>query len=243
MRHLNSAIFRGAIIVSILAAATDASALTIRLTDTVSSITVDDNAAGDDVDPVVGELLYDSDIASSTLSGAFSFIEVSATTKPLIGLPNLAELVFEIEADSDFLAETLTLEVTETDFTLNDSLPWAGVHALGGIAAGDVEIEAYWDPGNTAFATTNSIGGPFSFGSTVDPFEGFSSTLFDNEVGSSPFSMTTVLTITHSAGDEVTEVASGSALSAVPVPTSLPLLAGAIGFGLIFARRRVRMRD
>lgn len=226
---------------AIVAIASPASALSVRLTDTVSGpITIADNQVGDDLDPVIGELLYDSDVAATLLGGAFSLIEFSATTKPVIGSASLAELAIEVEVDSDFNAESLTVEVTETGFTLGGANTWSGLHAIGGFTAGSVTAQAYWDPGNVAFATTNSIGGPFSFGSTVDPFEAFAATLLDSEIGSNPFSMTTVLTITHLQGDELTEIASGAALSPVPVPATLPLLLGALGMAGFIARRKRR---
>lgn len=167
---------------------TSASALTVQLTDTVSGpITITDGGV-DDLDPVtVGELLYDSAVATNTLSGAFSLITFSATTQPVIGSPGQAELAIEVEAHSGGAAGTLEIVVTETDFTLNDALPWSGVHALGGFAAGSVTVESFWDPGNSMFATTNSIGGPFTFDSSIDPFEGFGTTLLDEEIGSNPF--------------------------------------------------------
>lgn len=222
-----------------LVSATPLSALTVQMSDTVSGPVVIADGGADDLDAAtVGELLYDSAVAATTLSGAFSLIEFSATTKPVIGSPGMAQLAVEIEANSDNQAEVLQFAVTETDFTLDGQSMWTGVHALGGFAAGSVLIEAFWDPGNAAFAATNSIGGPFAFGSTVDPFEGFGSTLFESVQGSNPFSMTTVFTITHQAGDGLTEFASGASLAPVPLPASLPLLLGALGFGALLKRRK-----
>ena len=40
---------------------------------------------------------------------------------------------------------------------------WSGLHAIGRFTGGSVTTEAFRNPGNVAFATTNSIMNPFAF--------------------------------------------------------------------------------
>ncbi len=133
----------------------------------------------------------------------------------------------------------------EPDLTLDPAFR-SGLHPLAGETPGAVTIEAVWNPGNGAFATTSSIGGPCAFTGAF-PFRAFSDNLSDFELGSNPFSMTTVISLRPPGGANLTQVGSQVVLAAgasptapsVPLPAAAPLLGAAVpGLGTPRRRRR-----
>jgi hypothetical protein len=113
---------------------------------------------------------------------------------------------------------------------------------LGGATPASVTLEAFWSDTNLLFDAKYSIGGPFSYSDPAasPAFSSFAADLFGLAIaGVNPFSMTTIITITHGIDEPVgTQAESLTALSAVPVPAALPLLASAFAvLGLIRARR------
>lgn len=173
----------------------------------------------------------------------FGFIEVSATSKPVVGDFG-PQLELEVEADSNGAEGILIIEASDTGYTLGDISSWVSRVSANPIITPNVivEIESWWDPDNTLFAMTNQLYLPddpdFVFEDADFPFEAF----FGNKDGiigdgSSPFSMTTRMTITHLGGQDFTEAASRVFVAPIPVPASLPLLIGALGIAGTMVRR------
>lgn len=232
-RQLGSGAIIAAAVVTFALPASAASNLTIRLTDFAGSITIADNGTGD-TDLAGGIIDYDSTLGPVLPDGSH------ASVQSVIG-PD-ATLSGSIEWDnSTTRADTLTLEISATDYTL-PGLHWLGTHAFGGTTPETVTVEAFWSDSNTLFDPKYSIGGPFSYThGGAAPFSGFGDTLSEFAIaGVNPFSMTTVVTITHGNLQAViSQVDTASNLSPVPVPAALPLLASAFGImGALRLRRR-----
>ena len=219
--------------------ASAATNLTIRMTDSFGTITVADNqtipAAGD-TDPTTGIIDFDSALGPALPGGTHFSAQAEICSS---GCPNLAA---SIEWDNFGLpGDTLIFEVSAKDYTL---LPihWEGLHALGGTTPATVTAEAFWSDTNNLFDPKFSIGGPFSYTNPASsPFSGFSANLPQFPIaGANPFSMTTIITITHGASENfLTQVDTIANLTPVPVPAALPLLASAFGImGFLRMRRR-----
>ena len=233
----------GVVAAALLAASVDpASALSLRLTDTDTAATVqlNDGDVGPppDLDAAPFELTFDCTSCGWIGNTNWSSVVVSGevTPAPGVGGPKVRQLNLTVDAESTTTAN-LKVEISHTGLTLA-SLPtfWNGFHqATGNITGqGGFTVEAFWDPGNALWATTNSIGGLLSGGSGVTAL-----LVTDKELGvNTPFSMTTVMTLSHSGASTSALNTSQAGLSPVPLPAAgWMLLAGLAGLGAI-ARRK-----
>lgn len=218
-------------------AASPADALAIRLIDSVGQIDVVDGGVGDD-DPLVGSIDYDSSAIGSPALTAWGLTSAQVNSCS-VDCPSLA---LSLEGNSLSDDGALTFMVTQTDLTLAPS-QWLGQHSLGGFAADEVTVQAYWDPSNAAYGTAETIGGLFDFTAAGGTFDSFSKDFFADIDGASPFSMTTIVTFNHATGDTQSYVTSKAVMSpsAVPLPAALPLLgAGLFGMGVVSRKRRAK---
>jgi hypothetical protein len=123
----------------------------------------------------------------------------------------------------------LTIQLTDTGFT---SLG-AGKMAIGGTSTGSVTYKAYFDTGNTPFATTSLIGTITGGGV---PFAGATQ---GQGPGTGPYSLTEEVTITHNGDGGLT---SFNADLHVPEPSSSLLLGmsfmSLFGYGYWHRRRQ-----
>ena len=222
---------------------TSADALSIRMADldTLATLTVNDQ----DIGPVPDNdlALFELDVTCGACAGwlaatNWAAVDVVAEVTPAPGVGALgpAQLNMEIDVES-VVAANLLIEVTHTGLTLGSiGSVLKGIHqATANIAgAGAAVVEAFWDAGNVAFATTDSIGGPMLF-STPGAFQQVHD--LENYAGG-PFSMTTVMEISHAGATASSLNTSQAGLAPIPVPAAGVLLLGGLGLMGSFAARR-----
>ncbi len=200
--------------------ATSYATLAIQASSGASSVTIQDNGAGDNLNTVAGAI----SVNLTNLNGW--------TTPQLVGL--LSGSASSPEFDLNFGSFTstganpLTIKLSETGFT---SGPAGFDMTAGGIITnGNLTIQAFWDSGNGLFATTNSILtlGPLStagaYNSDISGFGG----------NTGPYSLTLVATLTGKSSADAD--LSGSP---VPIPPAIWLLGSGL-FGMIGIRRRFK---
>lgn len=194
--------------------------LQMRLTEGANTVTVTDSD-GDGVVTYIGAV------------GAFNVNISSGLSKPLLGGPLSADMDLS-SANVSNQAATLTIELTDTDFSL-PNYPAVLTSAVGGTAQGTASFDVYANSDNAAFSTAGDLAsaslGPFGPGA----FSGTTSTL---GTGTNGFSMTMVASVTHGAGVKSTSFDHSVQFQSVPEPSSLAmLLPGIAPLGLVLRRR------
>ena len=225
----------------LLACAVGASALSIQVDDGVGTVQVDDNDPND-ANNVIGEIDYDQSGLGPVLPGGIWDIAIAlATSKPIIGNPDLAQLELDVEAGNNQQPGTLTVRASDQNFSLGGQTPWLTFFAVDAIIEPDVvvEYEAWYDPGNSLFMKSVLIDDPVAFLNAANPFEAFSQTIFGDTLGAGgPFSLTLETRITHNVTNAFTQAGSRVGASPIPIPASLPLLLVSLGLTGFFLKRR-----
>lgn len=165
--------------------------------------------------------------------GNYSLVVSVGGSKPAQGTaaaPHLTLTTFVISGPS---AGTLTLSLTDTDFT---PIPPYFVSATGGTANGSVQVSTFADFTNAEFGTGTPLSSFGPFGPPV-----FSDDEQVNKSGNTPYSLTIVTAITHTTAGttQVTsEIVSGDVVEA-PEPTTWALAGlGFVGLTAWGWRRR-----
>lgn len=223
VKVFSAVLLAGALITQIPAA----EALIIQLSDGVTSVSVTDGGVGDAC-PFAGCINF---TYSSSGLGSFVLDLVSGLSQPLIG--DLNTSVLDLNSlhftTNLFAASTFTITMTDTDFTqaFNNG---NAIASIGGTTTGLVDYYAYLDANNTPFGTTTLLGDLGSYGS--GPFSGGSATGISI---SGPYSLTQVVTISHSTGQNVSSF--DAELKLVPQPAALILLGSAMLLVVLMSRR------
>lgn len=219
MKNITNYLALGAIALGVSGAAY--AVPTLKLVTSDATITVSDFGAND-VNGAAGAVTYVGAVGSNWTINVDTGI-----TKPAMGSPNnpYMDLAFQNLSAG---AGTITLYFSETDFTLLGS----ALANIGGTTGGTVTYQTYWSASNTLFALDNLLTnqGPFTAGA-------FSGTQAAGIVTGAPYSLTQVITITHTGQANTT----GDAELRVPDSGSTIALLGAAlaAMGLISRRRKV----
>lgn len=189
-----------------------------------TDIFVTDGGTGD------GDGVADGKIEFSEAIGSFSFVGSTAFTRPFLGTD-------AVQLDTAFTA--VSAGADEVVFTFSDTGfigdgGFTFTSAIGGTSDGTVNYDAFVDDSDLLFGQAVQVGdlGPFSPGGLS-----FSGDDFGSAIVSSPFSMTQVITVTHTAAG-ITDITTGDAnLRGAPTPTDVPEPATLllIGTGLLAA--------
>ena len=203
----------------------------LRLSDGINTVTVTDSGAGD-VNPLAGVVVFNGAV------GDFSVNVTTGITKPLLGSPTDPILDLNSIDVTGAAGGVLTIEFTKTDFFSSGSSLDLST-AIGGVTADTVQFEHFASTTNTAFAQdialfdSDNLTGGFLF---ID-------------VGSSAisgdYSLTTVATITHTAGGQnssFNSVLEGAftPTTDIPEPALAPslVIGGLLLAGRLISRRR-----
>ena len=158
---------------------------------------------------------------SLTLDG-FDIVVSTSQSKPITGASDDPSMTLQVIATSSGAAGTLTVEATDTDFTAGSNLDLILASTINQGSASDTGSIAYW-----ADFTNTEFGKGVQLGSTVATTGGVAALTesINQAVAASPFSLTIVSTITHTA--------SGTSNVDGQLKVMEPGTLASIGFGLL----------
>lgn len=198
---------------------------TLRLTQGASVVTIVDGGAGD-LSPFSGH------VASVGAVGSFVHL-TGGLSKPQTGSSTNPDIDLNSQIFSTALGGTLTIELTDTDFTSPSSFVNL-LSAIGGTTQGVVAWAVYADSSNTAFGQGTLIySGTSAPGSPASPlsFAGPSSNFLFGPT-SGPYSLTQVVTITHQ-GAATSSFNINTVGSPLPLPEPNPLALISLGLFIL----------
>lgn len=211
-------------------------AFVLELDDGSGPVFVTDGGVGD-TSGTTGIITFNGTV------GSFNISVTTGVSKPEIGTPNQAKLDLNSLQISGGGPGTLSIRLTDTDFTQTGVDVATSLAA--GVTGGSVAVSTYIDRSNAEFGTGEVLTdfgvfgpGSFSAGDTVSLAPPV------NPSGAAPFSMTLAVTVIHTADWQITTFDAGImtdlVVDDIPAPASiLALLPGLLGLGYL-RRRRAR---
>lgn len=210
-------------------------ALMLELSDSSTTVTVEDNQPGD----------HSSTTGKISFSGSIGIFGINLSTgysKPVLGSDTEPQLrLSSLDVSSSHTGGTLTIKLTDTEFDVSGWTNWTS--SISGATSGSVDFSAYVTDKtgkSTEVASLDNLTGLFNE---------FTSDAFN--IGVAPVSVTLLATIWHDAGWQATglvanvkDPVSGHPPMHVPEPGVLALFgAGLLSLGLLLrlfpgARRR-----
>jgi hypothetical protein len=208
----------------VLLLAPNADALSLKLSDGVTTVTCADGDACD-LSAQAGAVTYLGSV------GAWFLNVTTGLTYPVIGLPGIPILDLNSVNLSSYNPGTLTISLSETGYI--GPLDGTFLLAVGGTTTGTVNFGAYLDSNNGLFGESTSLG---YLGAYTGP--AFSGTISLPAIinSPSPYSMTLVSNITHTSWGGWTSFDFEGTL---PEPATIILLgSGLVVLGLVGRRRK-----
>jgi hypothetical protein len=198
-------------------------AFVLRLNDGAgNTVEVTDGEVGLDSNPLAGAITFIGSLGGGTV---WTVNVTTGLSDPILGSPSSPHMDLNSVNVSSGGAGTLTIDLTDTDFTASPG-PAGFTMRIGGTTAGTVNYTAWSDPGNAEFGLVDLINstGPLGPGA-------FSATTSGLAAVDAAYSLTQRVVITHT-GVGVTSFDA----ELIPEPATLAL----VGLGLagLAARRR-----
>lgn len=170
--------------------------------------------------------------------GVFNIVLATGLSKPIIGSETEAVLDLLSLSLSSTAGGSLTIKMTDTDFTQANYMGFMTTN-IGGTSTGSVNIKTYIDSTNTAFGTETLLAdldvADFS-SSGIAAFAGHKSGWINT---GAPYSLTMIVTVSHDNAGDLTSF--DAELRVLPEPAALALFGiGLTGLGLISRRRGAR---
>jgi len=203
-----------AVAASALLGAQQAQALSISVSDGVSTVTASDTN-------------NDGFVFLNTAIGAWNFNVVTGLADPAIGTPqNYGLHLNSVNAGGGM--GTLTVMITDTNLTKLDA-PF--MTSLGGTTGGTTSFATYLSASNTEFGLDTLLSSSGTYGGA---FSATDSGYINGLLG--PYSITAIGYITH---DQAWDISSFDYEVKVPEPMTLALFgAGLVGMGFVGRRKR-----
>ncbi len=194
-----------------------AHALSISLSDGITTATCADGA-GCDLSGAAGVVVFSGSV------GAFNVNVTTAITYPVLGSAAAAEIDLNSVNVSSFGGGTLTILASEAGYT--GPIDGSGIASfdtlVGGTTFGTVSVASFLDDNNNLFGQTTSLG-------TLGPFAGaFSGAASGGTAAVGPFSLTLKADISHARAG-----VSSFDLALAPVAVSEPSSVVLLGAGLL----------
>lgn len=201
-----------------------------------TTVTIADGGVND-ANGTVGRISY-----FGTIDG-FSINLTTGISKPVIGTAEVAQLDLSSFHISGAAAGTLTIRLTDTDYT--SEMIGVAVSAVGGSSQGTVSVQTYVDRDNAEFGTGDLLtdfGVLSGSGFSASEVAGIDPTI--NNDGLSPYSLTIVATVTHDAAGQTTgfDALLQTAVTEADVPAPASMAVFAFGLAALGALRRRRAR-